>query len=348
MIDLVIVNYNSTELLHDCLASIKWSCNGSQPNVVVTDNGSKDPIEYIRKTYSDITVVRNRENIGFSKAINAIMSTTNAPYVVLLNPDTIVLTDHFLESVASFMDVHPDVGILGPGILDSDGRIQGSARSFPRFHSLFFGRRSLLTKIFPKSRLASANILTKNANNTEPLEVDWVSGACMVIRRRALQQVGMMDERFFMYWEDVDWCKRMWDRGWRVVYWPAVKIMHHVGGSSESRVIRSVFEFHKSAILYFNKHVKKYRNLLLPPIYAAVSLRFIGIILLQFMTRIYSNFRRKPDTNDQIARTWLYRSCIKNEFANDPYMELFCNKFEISKPDSVFPAARSSSDHLPN
>jgi GT2 family glycosyltransferase len=132
------------------------------------------------------------------------------------------------------------------------------------------------------------------------------------------------------------------------VYWPAVKIMHHVGGSSESRVIRSVFEFHKSAILYFNKHVKKYRNLLLPPIYAAVSLRFIGILLLQFMTRIYSNFRRKPDTNDQIAQTWLYRSCIKNEFANDPYMELFCNKFEISKPDSVFPAARSSSDHLPN
>jgi hypothetical protein len=148
MIDLVIVNYNSTELLHDCLASVKCSCNGSRPNVVVTDNGSKDPIEYIRKTYSDITIVRNKENIGFSRAINAILSTTEAPYIVLLNPDTIVLTDHFLESAAAFMDVHPDVGILGPGVLESDGRIQGSARSFPRFHSLFFGRRSLLTKNF--------------------------------------------------------------------------------------------------------------------------------------------------------------------------------------------------------
>ena len=274
------------------------------------------------------------------------MSTTDAPYIVLLNPDTIVLTDHFLESITVFMDLHPDVGILGPGILDPDGRIQGSARSFPRFHSLFFGRRSLLTKIFPQSRLASANILTKNANNTEPLEVDWVSGACMVIRRRALQQVGMMDERFFMYWEDVDWCKRMWDMGWKVMYWPGVKIMHHVGGSSESRVVRSVLEFHKSALLYFNKHIKKKRSLLLPPIYAAISLRFFGILFLQFMKRTLSHVRKKPDTTDEAARTWLYRSCIKNEFANDPFKELL--SFENSKPYSVIPPARPGSHQLPN
>jgi hypothetical protein len=348
MIDLVIVNYNSSELLHDCLASIKCSCNGSRPNVVVTDNGSRDPIEYIRKTYSDITIVRNRENIGFSKAINAILSKTDAPYIVLLNPDTIVLTNHFLESVSDFMDLHPDVGILGPGVLEPDGRIQGSARSFPRFHSLFFGRRSFLTKIFPQSRLASANILTKNTNNTEPLEVDWVSGACMVIRRQALQQVGMMDERFFMYWEDVDWCKRMWDMGWKVMYWPGVKIMHHVGGSSESRVVRSVLEFHKSALLYFNKHIKKKRSLFLPPIYAAISLRFFGILLLQFITRTFSHFRKKPDTTDEAARTWLYRSCIKNEFANVQENELLRTRFEGITPDLVPPPVRTGSRQLPN
>jgi GT2 family glycosyltransferase len=348
MIDLVIVNYNSSELLNDCLASIKSSCNGAKPNVVVTDNGSRDPIEYIRKTYSDITIVRNKENIGYSRAINATLSTTDAPYVILLNPDTIVLTDHFLESIAAFMDLHPDVGILGPGVLDPDGRIQGSARSFPRFHSLFFGRRSLLTKIFPQSRLASANILTKNANNTEPLEVDWVSGACMVIRRHALQQVGMMDERFFMYWEDVDWCKRMWHMGWKVMYWPGVKIMHHVGGSSESRVVRSVLEFHKSALLYFNKHVKKYRSLILPPIYAAISLRFFGILFLQLVTRTFSYFIKKPDTVEETAQTWLYRSCSKNEFANDSYKELLRSKFENGNPDSVAPTARPGSHQLPN
>ena len=349
MIDLVIVNYNSSEFLHDCLASIKCSRNGSRPNVVISDNGSKDPIEYIRKSYADITIVRNRENIGYSRAINAVLATTDAPYVVLLNPDTIVLTDHFLEAIAAFMDTHPDVGILGPGILDPDGRVQGSARSFPRFHSLFFGRRSLLTKIFPKSRLASANILTKKSNDTEPLEVDWISGACMVIRRRALEQVGMMDERFFMYWEDVDWCKRMWDRGWKVVYWPGVKIMHHVGGSSESRVVRSVLEFHKSAILYFNKHVRKYRSLLLPPIYAAISMRFCGILMLQFFTRFFSRFRQKPDTVDEAARTWLYRSCIKNEFGVNPLDELLHHTAgKIAQPDPSIPITRTSSSRLPN
>ena len=335
MIDLVIVNYNSSELLHDCLASVRCSCNGSRPNVVVTDNGSNEPIEYIRKTYSEITVVRNRKNIGFSKAINAVLSTTGAPYIVLLNPDTIVLTNHFLESVAAFMKRHPDVGILGPGVLEPDGRIQGSARSFPRFHSLFFGRRSLLTKIFPQSRLASANILSKNATSADPIEVDWVSGACMVIRRQALQQVGMMDERFFMYWEDVDWCKRMWDKGWKVVYWPAVKIMHHVGGSSESRVVKSVLEFHKSALLYFNKHVMKYRHFMLPLIYAAIMGRLVGILLLQFTMRKFFRSRQKPDATDEAATVWLQRACINNQFANDPENGVFHNSVKDTQQDSV-------------
>jgi GT2 family glycosyltransferase len=348
MIDLVIVNYNSSEFLHDCLASIKCSCNGSRPNVVVTDNGSKDPIEFIRKTYSDVTIVRNRENIGYSRAINAVLATTDAPYIVLLNPDTIVLTNHFLESITAFMDLHPEVGILGPGVLDPDGGIQGSARSFPKFHSLFFGRRSLLTRIFPQSRLASANILTKDAANTKPIEVDWVSGACMVIRRWALQQVGMMDDRFFMYWEDVDWCKRMWNRGWKVIYWPGVKIMHHVGGSSESRVVRSVVEFHRSALLYFNKHIRKYRGLLLPPIYAAISLRFVGILMLQFIKRMFSHFRQKPDTIDKTARTWLYRACIMDEFVNGPDNELGRNKINSTKHDSLTSSPRPDSYQLPN
>ena len=148
MFDIVIVNYNSSEFLDDCLASIRCSNNGSKLNIVVSDNGSEEPIDYIRKTYNEITVVRNRKNLGYSKAINAILSTTISPYIVLLNPDTIVLPNHFWEPIAAFMDAHPDVGILGPGVVNPDGSMQGSARSFPRFHSLFFGRRSLMTKIF--------------------------------------------------------------------------------------------------------------------------------------------------------------------------------------------------------
>ena len=318
MFDIVIVNYNSSVFLHDCLASIRCSNNGSKLNIVVTDNGSEEPIDYMRKTYNEITVVRNRKNLGYSKAINAILSTTISPYIVLLNPDTIVLPNHFWESIAAFMDAHPDVGILGPGVVNPDGSMQGSARSFPRFHSLFFGRRSLMTKIFPNCRFTRANILTNSAGESNPLEVDWVSGACMVIRRNALEKVGMMDDRFFMYWEDIDWCKRMWDSGWKVMYWPAARIMHHVGGSSDSIVIRPVLEFHKSAILYFKKHITLHRFLLLPPIIAAIYVRFFAILFSQAFKMVFG--RRKKKTNDtyEVAATkWLYHACVEKDSDNE-------------------------------
>jgi len=312
--DLVIVNYNSSEFLHDCLASIGCSNNGSKLNVFVSDNGSEEPIDYMQKTFDDIAIIRNKQNLGFSKAINAILSTTSSPYIVLLNPDTIVLPDHFWESVAAFMDAHPDVGILGPGVVNPDGSMQGSARSFPRIHSLFFGRRSLLTKILPNSRFTRANILSNNASASNPLEVDWVSGACMVVRRKALEEVGMLDDRFFMYWEDIDWCKRMWDSGWKVVYWPAVKIMHHVGGSSDSIVIRPVLEFHKSSILYFKKHITLHRHLLLPPIIAAIYLRFFALLFSQAYKMVFDRRKKKPnDIYETAATEWLYRACIEKD-----------------------------------
>lgn len=314
MIDLVIVNYNSSELLHDCLASVKCSCNGSKPNIVVSDNNSEEPIDYIRKTYTDITIVRNKVNLGYSKAINNILSSTTSPYIVLLNPDTIIVSDYFFESITDFMNANPNVGILGPGILDPDGSMQGSARSFPRFHSLFFGRRSFLTKIFPNSRLACANILTNMAGESSPIDADWISGACMVIRREALEKVGMMDDRFFMYWEDVDWCKRMWDMGWKVMYWPAVKIMHHVGGSSDTRVIRSIFEFHKSAMLYFDKHINHNRWILLPPIFAAIYARFLLILSLHALKKGIKPSTKKPHMSDEEAAiSWLYQTCVKDK-----------------------------------
>jgi len=319
MIDLIIVNYNSTEFLHDCLASIKCSCDGLIPNVYVFDNGSKEPVEYINRTYPDVHVVPSKENIGYSRAINKVSSKTFSKYVVLLNPDTIVISDRFFESIAEFMDGNPDVGILGTRVTDPDGRIQGSARSFPKVNSFLFGRRSLLTRIFPNSRLACANILTQRTTKELPLDVDWVSGACMVIRREALNQIGLLDERFFLYWEDVDLCQRMWGREWRVTYWPGVKIMHHVGGSSESKVLRSVFEFHKSAMLYFNKHIHRYRFFLLPPIYGAISLRFIGILILQTLRRTILKLRKKPhhEEADEAAQAWLYRSCVEHLFTKD-------------------------------
>jgi hypothetical protein len=150
--------------------------------------------------------------------------------------------------------------------------------------------------MFPGSRIACANILSNNSDGKTPMEVDWVSGACMLARRKALEDVGLFDERFFLYWEDVDLCKRMIAGGWKVVYYPLAAIEHIGGGSSERKLIRSVFEFHKSAYLYFMKHLKSYRFLLRPLIILGLSFRFCYIILLQMIRRILMKFHKKSKT----------------------------------------------------
>ena len=219
---------------------------------------------------------------------------------MILNPDTIVFED-FFESVIAFMERNPDVGILGPKVINPDHSIQGSARAFPTFHSAFFGRKSLLTRMFPNNRFTSANILSNTSDGKTPMEVDWVSGACMVVKREALDDVGLLDERFFLYWEDVDWCKRMWNKGWKVTYYPRATIQHAVGGSSERNLIRSIFEFHKSAYTYFVKYFKSPKPLIKPLIIAGLSLRFFGILMLQSLRRVVLNPKPK---SEPVKRTY--------------------------------------------
>jgi GT2 family glycosyltransferase len=139
------------------------------------------------------------------------------------------MTDGFIEASIRFIDQNDNIGIMGPMIFDEDGGVQGSARSFPTILTSLFGRNSPITKIFPNNSITRSNILTNQSDGKTPMEVDWVSGACMVVRREAMQAVGGFDERFFLYWEDTDLCKRIRDAGWKVVYFPAAKVIHSVG-----------------------------------------------------------------------------------------------------------------------
>jgi glycosyltransferase involved in cell wall biosynthesis len=170
-----------------------------------------------------------------------------------MNPDSRVLKNFFCD-ITRFMDQNPQVGIAGPRILNRDGSVQGSARSFPTALTSLFGRSSLLTRLFPDNPITRANLLTVRCDGVHPMEVDWVSGACMIVRRIAFAAVGVFDERFFMYWEDADWCRRMNAGGWKVVYFPQASVVHYVGGSSNKRVFKSQVAFHRSAYLLFEKH----------------------------------------------------------------------------------------------
>jgi GT2 family glycosyltransferase len=284
MLDIIIVNYKSTPYLLDCLSSVFGSFNGLSVNVFVFDNDSNDNVDQINESFPKTFLTKNTKNIGFSKAVNNVLKRTTSKYAVILNPDTIV-DQEFLKSIVSYMDANPGVGIAGPKIFDQGGTIQGSARLFPTFHTVFFGRSALLTKMFPKNRFTCANLLTSTCDGKTPMEVDWVSGSCMTVRREALDDVGLLDERFFLYWEDVDWCKRMWKRGWKVAYYPEASIEHYVGGSSEQNLIRAIFEFHKSAYRYFKKYFKSYRLILKPVVFLGLSFRFFVLLFLRLARR---------------------------------------------------------------
>lgn len=288
--DIIIVNYKSTNYLIDCLKSVYESLGGLSANIFVQDNFSGDA-DRIQRVHPDVHLTKNVENQGFSTAINKALKNGASPYIILLNPDSKVYPG-FFEKVIRFMKNNPGVGICGPKILNADLTIQGSARAFPTPLTGFFGRNSLLTKWFPNNWITRKSILTNKIRGKNPVDVDWVSGACMVVKRSAVDDVGFMDERFFMYWEDVDWCRRMWESGWRVVYYPGAKIIHYVGGSSNKRPVRSLYEFHKSCYKYLVKYSSVPLSVLKPIALVGLTIRFIFSVLVLFFSSTISSWKK--------------------------------------------------------
>jgi len=293
-LDILIVNYKSTDVLVKCLDSI-FNTNGDiAVKVFVCDNNSHDGVDAILHKFPQVDLVKSRCNNGFARGVNCLLEKGRAPYVMLLNPDTIVFKDMFEKSL-NYMDANQDVGIMGPRVVNINGSTQGSARSFPTLHTALFGRSSLLTRLFPNNRFSRANILTLGSDGKKLIEVDWVSGSCMIVRRKAMKDIGAMDERFFMYWEDADWCKRMWLQGWKVVYNPSVSIMHYVGASSSKSIFRSVFSFHRSTYKFFKKYNQDSSFLLHPSIKLILYLRFCLVILMhgakEIKNRIWGNWK---------------------------------------------------------
>jgi GT2 family glycosyltransferase/glycosyltransferase involved in cell wall biosynthesis len=272
MLDIIIVNFNSTGYLLPCLRSIYDSLRDFSAKIFVQDNSSEDSVDLVNVEFPQVVLSKNSYNMGFSKAINNALKQSDSPYIALLNPDTYV-TGNFFEPILGYMEGNSEVGIVGPQILDRDGSVQGSARAFPTPLTGLFGRSSLLTRFFPNNRLTRENILTTRSDGKTPMEVHWVSGACMVVRRKAVDDVGLMDERFFLYWEDADWCKRMWDGGWKVIYFPLASLVHYVGVSSTQGLIRATVEFHKSSYRLFDKYSKPPLRFLSPLVTAGLSVR---------------------------------------------------------------------------
>ncbi len=242
----LIVNYASWPLTLRCIESL-YETDYKDFEIVVVDNDSVKPPDLP----PNVRLIRNKANVGFARAHNRGIAASTGDIVVLINPDTLV-GKPFFESLEPFFEENPKVGIAGPKILDSKGELQLSARREISALSGFLGRTSLLTRLFPKSSLVKSQFPAVT-EGSRPAPVDWVSGACMAIRRDTLQNIGPLDERFFMYFEDADLCRRARAAGWLVYYLPHIEIVHQTGASSRSKP-KAVWLLHKSAFLYHRKH----------------------------------------------------------------------------------------------
>ncbi len=240
-----IVNYASWPLTLRCLESLR-ATRYEDYEVVVVDNDTVTPPD----PPPGVRLLRTGGNLGFGRAHNQGIAATTGEVVVILNPDTVVERD-FFGKLDELLSEYRDAGIVGPRILDSEGEVQLSARREVSLISGLLGRTSFLTRLFPKNSLVKSQFPA--VTSTSPATVDWVSGACMAIRREAIPKDGAFDERFFMYFEDADLCRRVRQEGWRIYYAPQVEVVHQTGGSSRSKP-KAVWMLHKSAFLYHRKH----------------------------------------------------------------------------------------------
>ncbi len=267
-LSIVIVGYNSREPLGECLASIRDHPSRASCETIVVDNESSDGTgDFIRENFPWVRLYENAANVGLAKAVNHGIAESRGRYVLALNPD-IVVTEGSLDRLIQFMDEHEDAGIAGSKLLNTDGSLQYSCRRFYTFWTLLL-RRTFLGKIFKESR-ALRDYLMLDYDHEESREVDWIIGACMFVRKRALDAVGLMDERFFLYFEDVDWCFRIWRGGWKV-YYVADSVMRHRYARESARpgLSRQLLMHVMSLFLFYEKWgkviyaVKKYRRVVL-------------------------------------------------------------------------------------
>ncbi|MFP4436315.1 MAG: glycosyltransferase family 2 protein [Chloroflexaceae bacterium] len=255
---IVILNYNRADLLADCLASIYATPTRYTLEVWVVDNASRDAsVDVVRTRFPQVRLIVSARNGGFAYgnnlALREIVQQTDAPdYVLLLNNDTVV-PPGALDGLIDYLEAHADVGVVGPKLVLADGSLDlACRRSFPTPEVAFY-RMTGLAQLFPRSRRFGRYNLSYLDPDIEA-EVDSVVGACMLLRTSIIREVGLLDEQFFMYGEDLDWAYRIKQYGWRVVYYPGVQVLHYKRAASTRRAIPSIRAFYEAMRIFHRKH----------------------------------------------------------------------------------------------
>lgn len=249
----IIVNYFSSTSLKNCLESVYQTLKNISFEVIIVDNSLNDPgMTSLKELYPQVRVIQNATNLGFAKANNQAALSAQGKTLLFLNPDTI-LADQAIEEMVAHLDSNPDIGALGPKVLNTDGSLQYSCRRFPTLMTGFFNRYSLLSRWFPGNPY-TVQYLMKDFNHDENREVDWLSGCCLMVPRAVFEKAGGFDEHYFLFNEDIDLCQAIGKNGFKVMYFPLAKITHHVSTSNSKVPARIIIKRHRGMKHYYGKH----------------------------------------------------------------------------------------------
>jgi GT2 family glycosyltransferase len=271
-LSVIILNYNTKQLLRDCLKSVLASTGPYKIETIVSDNGSTDgSVDMVKREFSSVRLLENNANLGFSKGNNVAIKQARGRHVLLLNSDTVVQPYAFAKMIVK-ADSDPQIGALGPKILLANGELDPSARrNFPNPANAFL-------RLFGLSRLSNYNI---TGPVDQEMEVEAIMGACMLVPRDIIEKVGMLDEEFFFYGEDLDWCYRIKEAGFKIVYYPAAQILHLKSASSRNIPFKIVKVAYAAMKIFYRKHyAPRYPAPFNWLVYAGINLRMYLVMLI--------------------------------------------------------------------
>jgi len=292
-LSVIIVNWNTRELVLNCLRSLDGATENMSAEVYVVDNGSRDgSVAAVRHTFPGVVVVANERNLGFARANNKALKRARGEYVLLLNSD-VLLSKDTVTALMEFMGKNALAGMAGAQLLNSDGSKQNSFDNLPTLLSEGFNK-SLLRILFP-GRFPSKRVTTSS-----PREVESVIGACVLVRREAIKAVGLLDEDYFFFMEETDWCYRMREKGWRVYIVPDARAVHLQGATVRGVKSRAKIEYYRSRYLFFRKH----RGQIQLAVLKGVLVFKLGVsLVLQGFTCLFTLFQNTR-ARQKLAVTW--------------------------------------------
>jgi GT2 family glycosyltransferase len=298
-LSIIIVNWNTSALLRQCLKSVYDTTPRFVFEIIVVDNASSDEsTSMVEEQFPSVVLIKNIQNVGFAPANNQGMDIAKGRYVMLLNSDTIVLPGA-LDTLMQITESHPEIGVIGPQLLNIDNTVQ---KSWSRFPTLW-------------SELLGINFRQRKPVEGVPhaYDVDWIGGACMLVQTKTMEDVGKLDADYFFYSEEMDWCYRIKQKGWKIWYLSNAQIHHLGGGSSNRASLKQLLLLYRSKLLYFKKHHGRMRTTLLR--YGFVLVNALGVI----RRMIFFNWRKREMALQRISnQSKLVWYLLVNRYPNMP------------------------------